>query len=122
MFRCLRHHITDAVETPPPGAPADLLEIPDAQGFGTISIVLAELGEEHRADRHVHAHPERVRAANHLEQAALREFLDQNPVFRQQARMVDAYAMAQQLGDLLAIGAAEIRVLQDLRNRLFFLP
>ena len=72
-----------------------------------LAVVLAELGEEHGADRDVDAHAERVGAADHLEQALLRQLLDEQPVLGQQAGVVQPDAVAQEALQLLAVGRVE---------------
>ena len=51
----LRHHPAAVVETFAPGAAADLMKIPRAQDAGLLPVEFAELGEQHRADRHIDA-------------------------------------------------------------------
>ena len=64
---------------------------------GLLAVELAQLREQHRADRDVDADAQRVGAADHLEQALLRELLDQQPVLRQQPGVVQADAVPQPL-------------------------
>jgi len=54
------------------------------------SIELGECGEDHRSDRHIDADAERVGATDHLQQSLLSECLDQPPVLRQHAGVMDA--------------------------------
>ena len=63
-----------------------------------------------RADRDVDAHAERVRAAHDLQQAALRQPFHQQPVARQQPRVVDADPVAQDPAHVLAVRRVESRV------------
>src|SRR5690606_10904668 len=79
---------------------------------------LAELGEEHRAERNVDADAEGVGPADDLEQALLRELLDEQPVLRQQPGMVDADAMADPPAEILAEGAVEAKALELVLDRL----
>ena len=65
-------------------------------------VVLAQRGEHHGADRHVDADAEGVGAADHLEQPGLGKGLDQAPVARQHAGVVDADAVAHQPRQRLA--------------------
>ena len=105
----LRDHAAAVVEALAPGAPGDLLEVAHAEDAGLLAVELAELGEQHRADRDVDADAQRVGAADHLEQPLLRQLLDQQPVLGQQARVVDADAVAQEALEVLAVGRVERR-------------
>ena len=95
------------VEALAPGAPGDLVEVARAQVRRLLAVELAQAGEEHRADRHVDARAERVGAADHLQQPALRELLDEHAVLREQPGVVQADAVPQPLADLGAVRAAE---------------
>jgi len=64
VLRRLRDDAAVCVETAAPCTPCDLLEVSNGQHFGVLTVVLAELREEHRADRHVHADSQGVRPAN----------------------------------------------------------
>ena len=91
----LAHHAAAVVEALAAGAPGDLLELAHRAGCATFSPSnLREPREEHGADRDVDADAERVGAADDAQQALLRELLDEQPVLRQQARVVDADAVA----------------------------
>ena len=74
---------------------------------GLLAVELAQPREQHRADRHVDADAERVGAADDLQQARLRELLDQHAVLRQQPGVVQADAVPQPLADVGAVRAAE---------------
>ena len=63
MLRCLRDDPALVIKTFPPGAAADLVEIPRAQDERFLPVKLAQPREQHRADRNIDAHAERVRAA-----------------------------------------------------------
>ena len=93
----------------PPGAPGDLLEV-------------ARREQAHAARRRTCSRPReaaRVRIgmftptpsvsvpADHAQQALLRELLDQQPVLRQQARVVDADAVAEHALHVLAVRRVE---------------
>ena len=67
----VRDDVARVVEALAPGAARDLLKVAHAEHAHFLAVVLAELREEHRADRHVDADAERVGAADDLEQAAL---------------------------------------------------
>jgi hypothetical protein len=81
--RRLRHHPAAIVEALAPGAARDLLEFAHAQDAVLLAVVLAQLGEQHRADGNVHAHAQGVGAADDLEQSLLAQALDQAAVARQ---------------------------------------
>ena len=108
----LGHHPAAVVEALAPGAPADLVEIARAQDAGLLAVELAEPREQHGADRHVDADAERVGAADDLEQALLRQLLDQHAVLRQQAGVVEADAVLEPLPDVRAVGAGELEAFE----------
>ena len=83
VLGCLRDHRTELIKALAAGAARDLLEIAHRQQSGFFAIVLAQLREQHGADRDIHAHPQRIGAANELEQPFLRKSFDQYPVARQ---------------------------------------
>ena len=95
VLRSLRDNPAHRVEPFAPGAPRDLVEVPGPQYGRLVAAVLAQAGEEDRSDRHIDANAQGVRAANHLEQSALGQLLDQNAVPRQQARVVQPNARPQ---------------------------
>ena len=72
-----------------------------------LAVELAQPREQDRADRHVDADAERVRAADHLQQARLRQLLDQHAVLREQPGVVQADAVPQPLADVGAVRAGE---------------
>ena len=78
------------------GPPGDLVELAGAQLPHPDAVVFGERGEQHGADRHVDADAERVGAADHPQQPALRERLDEPAVLRQHAGVVDADSGAHQ--------------------------
>ena len=75
-----------------PGPARDLLELSHGQHPDLAAVVLAELGEQHRADRDVDADPEGVGPADQLQQPLLGELLDEQPVLGEQAGVVDTDA------------------------------
>jgi len=81
MFRRLRDDPALVVKTFPSGTPANLVKIPRAQNAALLAVKFAQPREQHRANRHVDANAERVRAADDLEQTLLRELLDELPLF-----------------------------------------
>ena len=114
----LRDDVAAVVEALAPGAPGDLLEVAHAEDAGLLAVELAQLREQHGADRDVDADAQRVGAADDLEQPLLREPLDQQPVLGQQARVVDADAVAQEALEVLAVGRVERRAVQRRADRL----
>ena len=108
----LGDHPAAVVEPLAPGAPADLVEVARGQDAGLLAVVLAEAREQHRADGHVDAHAERVGAADDLEQALLRQLLDQHAVLGQQPGVVQADAVLEPLPDLRAVGAGELEAFE----------
>src|SRR5690606_23896677 len=121
MRGCLADHVPDVVKAPASSPPADLLEVADRERLRTTSIVLEKLGEQYRPDRHVHADPERVGAADDFQKTLLGELLNKHPILRQQTRVMDADAVPQQFRHFLPVGAAEIRILESLGNALLLL-
>ena len=121
MLGRLRDHAARGVEALAAGAPADLLEVAHLEDRGLLAVELAQLGEEHGADGHVDADAERVGAADDLEQALLRELLDDEPVLGEQTGVVDADAVPQEALELLAVGAVEARAVQGLGDALLVL-
>ena len=116
VLRGLRDDEAAVVEALAPGAPGDLVEVARGEDRRLLAVELAEAREEHGADRHVDADAERVGAADHLEQAALGELLDEHAVLRQQAGVVQADPLLQPLADVGAVGAREAEA-RDLRRR-----
>ena len=88
--------LADGVEARPSGAPGDLVELARGQVPHADAVVLDQAGQQDRADGHVDADAERVRAADHRQQALLREALDHAPVLGQHPRVVHADAVPQQ--------------------------
>ena len=89
-------HETDRVEAGAARAPRDLVELARAHVAHASPVVLDERRHQHRADRHVDAHPQGVRAAHDRQQARLREALDEAAVARQHARVMHADALREQ--------------------------
>ena len=76
-----------------PGPSDDLVELARLEHALLRPVELRQAGEQHGADRHVDADAERVGAADDLEQAVLRELLDEAAVLRQHPRVVHADAV-----------------------------
>ena len=93
VVRCLRDDPAAGVEPRPSGAADDLVELAGLEQALLRAVELRQAGEQHGADRDVDADAERVGAADDLEQAVLRELLDEAPVLRQHARVVHADAV-----------------------------
>ena len=104
------------VEALASGASGDLVEVAHAQDRGLLAVVLAELREEHRANRNVDAHAQRVGAADDLEQALLRQLLDEQAILRQEPGVVQSDAVANEALKLLRIGRIELHVDQFARR------
>ncbi len=114
ILRGLGHHPAQVVEALAACPSGDLMEVPGAEDAGLLAVVLAELGEEHRADGDVDAHPERVRAADDLEQAFLGQPLHEDAVLGQESRVVEPDAVAQPALEVRPVGAVELAALQGL--------
>ena len=104
-----------------PRAAHDLVKLAGVEVAHAPSVKLGERGEHHGVNRHVDAHAERVRAADDRQQALLRELLHQKTVARQHARVVHAYATAQQALERLAKGGGEARALDGVLDLLALL-
>ena len=89
-------HETDRVEAGAARAPRDLVELARAHVAHAAPVVLHQGGHEDRANRHVDADPQGVRAAHDRQQARLREALDEAAVARQHARVMHADALREQ--------------------------
>ena len=96
VLGCQDAHETDRVEAGAARAARDLVELARAHVAHAPPVVLDERRHQHRADRHVDAHAQRVRAAHDRQQARLREALDEATVARQHARVVHADALREQ--------------------------
>ena len=94
--------VAPVVEALATGASGDLLELTHAEHPNSAPVVLAQLGEQHRADRHVDADAERVGAADDLQQARLGETFDEQPILRQQPGVVHADPADQVAAEALA--------------------
>src|SRR5204863_3641863 len=65
-------------------------------------------------NRHIDAHAERVSPGNDLQQSTLAELLDEQPVARQEAGMVQPDPVAQELLDVLTVRTAKAFTAQGL--------
>ena len=122
VFRRLTHHAAAIVEALAPGAPGDLLEVAGAEDAHLLAVELAELGEDHGADGNVDAHAEGVGSADHLEQTALGELLDQQPVLRQKPGVMDADPVPDHPADLFAVGSVEAELADRLGDAALLVP
>mmetsp|Transcript_59703 Transcript_59703/g.187248 ORF Transcript_59703/g.187248 Transcript_59703/m.187248 type:complete len:441 (+) Transcript_59703:963-2285(+) len=116
-----RRHGHDAALRVEPAAASTaryLVEGAAPQDGGPLAVELAELCEEDRADGDVDANAEGVRSADAYQQPALRQLLHQQPVLRQEARMVQANAVQQQLSHPGAVGRVELGACHRLRDPL----
>ena len=114
----LRHHVAALVEALAPGAAGDLVEVARREHRRLLAVVLREAAEEYRADGHVDPDPQRVGAADDLQQAALGELLGEHAVARQQTGVVDADAVLQPGADAGTVGRREAHVLDGRGQRL----
>ena len=121
VLRRLRHHEADLVEALASGAAGDLVEVAGGEDRRLLAIELAEPREEHRADRHVDAHAERIRAADDLEEPALGELLDEDAVLGEQAGVVQADPLLQPFAYVGAVGAREAEALDRFRDGVLLL-
>ena len=117
------HHDPARRVEPGPARPAgDLVELARLQQPGLGPVVLGQRGEQHRADRHVDAHAERVGAADDLEQAGLGQRLHQPPVLGQHAGVVHADAVPHQPGQGLAEAGREPEVADHVGDGVLLRP
>ncbi len=122
VFRRLHHDVTHRIEAAPARAPGHLTKVAHAEDRRLFPVVFPELRKHHRANRHVDADAERVRATDQFEQPVLRELLHEDAILRQQSRVVHADAVAQPTLHFFAIRAREPHAFQHLRDGgLFFL-
>ncbi len=117
----LAQHPAAFVETLAARAAGDLLELAHRQQPHLLAVVFRERREEHRSDRHVHADAERVGAAHHAQQSLLRELLDQQPVLRKQACVMQPDTVTQQPLYVLAVRRVEAETREYLADRLTLL-
>ena len=117
----LRHHPAEVVEALASRPAGDLVEVARREHRRLLPVELAQPREEHGADRHVDADPERVGAADDLEQPLLRELLDEHAVLRQQPRVVQADALLQPLAHVRPVRAREAEAGDLGRDRVLFL-
>src|SRR6185295_10001190 len=109
------------VEPLAPGAAGDLLEVADRKGRDLLAVELRELGEEDGADRDVHPDAESVRARDDAQEPLLRELLDEEAIFGQQAGVMDADAEREIAPELLAVRGVEAGVADQLADPLALL-
>ena len=120
VFGGLHDHRAGGVETAATGPTGDLLELPHRQHSDPTAVVLAELGEEHRANRDVDTHAERVGATDQLEQALLGELLNEQPVLGEEPGMVHPDAGEHEALEVLADGRVESEPTDGGFHRLLF--
>ena len=116
MLRRLHDDITDRIKPAPPRPPRDLTKIPHTQNRRLLPVIFPQLRKYHRANRHIDPHAQRVRPADQFKQPLLRELLHQNPILRQQPRVMHAHAMPQPTLHFLAIRTREPHALQRRRD------
>ena len=95
-------------------ASAHLVKVARSEDAGLLPIVFAELREKHGANRHIDPHSQRVGPADHLEQPALGELLDEHPVLRQQSGVMQTDAVPEPFLDLRPVWAAELEPFQSM--------
>ena len=103
------------------GAAGDLAEVAHGEDGGLGAVIFPELGEDDGADGDVDADAEGVGAADEFEEAFLRELLDEDAVFREEAGVVDADAVTEPAADFLAVGTVEADAFEGGLQRGFFL-
>ena len=94
----LDHHSALGVIAGSAGAAGNLVEFARFEDALALAVELGKASHQHGADGHVNAHTQGIGAANDLKQALLCQALYQSAVFGKHARVVDADALAQQLG------------------------
>ena len=67
VFRRLRYHVTDVVKSLAACTACNLVEISGGQNSRLVATVLAELRKQYRSNWNIHAHAERVGAADDFE-------------------------------------------------------
>ncbi len=107
MLGCLDDDVAHRVEPGPARATGDLVELTGTEVTLPLAVELDEGGEHHGADRHVDADAERVGAADDAQVPGLDEPLDQTPVAREHAGVVDADTQAQEPRERAAEAAGE---------------
>ena len=88
--------LTHGVVASATGSPGDLVELASPKEPLPRAVKLHQPGEQHGTDRDVDADAQGVGPADDLEQAGLRELLDDPPIARQHPRVMDANSLAQQ--------------------------
>ena len=114
-------HETDRVEAGSARATRDLVELARAHVAHAAPVVFHQGGHEDRANRHVDAYPQGVRAAHDRQQARLGEALDEAAVARQHARVVHADALGEQRLEGLPEALRKRHARQLRGDRLFLL-
>ncbi len=107
VFGCLHDDTSHGVVAGAPGPPRDLVELTCLELPRAGAVVLGQPREQYRADRHVDADTEGVGAADDLEEAVLRELLDQASVLGQHACVVDSDSVSDQPRECLPESGGE---------------
>jgi hypothetical protein len=97
------------------------VELAGAEQAGAAAVELAQLGEEHGADRDVDPDPQGVRAADDLQVPLLRELLDQEAVLGQHPGVVHADAVAHVAGQVAPEARPEPEVADGVGDRVLLL-
>ena len=122
VLRCLAHDPAAFVEALAPGAPGDLPEVAHGQQTLLLAVELDESREQHRADRDVDPHAQRIGAADDPQQSLLRELLDEQTISGQQTGVVQTDALPEHALHVLAVRRVEADPGERLGDRLPLLP
>jgi len=98
------------------------MEIADADDARLLAIEFAELSEEDRSDGDVDADAEGVGPADEPEVTALSEFLDEEPVFGKEARVMHSDAVMEITRELLSKGGIKTKAPDGRFDSGFLLP
>ena len=96
--------VVSAISGNKAGPAGDLQEFTHGEDAHLLSVKLAQLAEEHGANRNVDADAQGIGPTDHLEQALLRGALYQKSVFGQETGVMNPNAVAQESLHVLAIG------------------
>ena len=117
----LHDDVTGRVEARPPGASGDLVKLARLEQPVAGAVVLGQAGEEDRPNRDVDPDPERVGAADHLQQAGLGELLDQPAIARQHAGVMHPDPAAHEPGQRAPEAGGEPEAADHLTDRVALL-
>src|SRR5690606_14499262 len=89
------------------GATRDLLKIARRQDDGILTIELAELSEQHRANGDVDPDTQGIGSADDAQQSLLRQLLDEATILGQHSRVVDADTVRNEAREFFAERTSE---------------